>query len=95
MVVRRDFWEGKNKDEQFFPASETNPLLVSYLHPEENEVWIQTFVDFDHNLLSFVNTLETHQVKFNVFGVWTGKGRSDAFPLNKEIVKELCVNNTK
>ena len=96
MVVRRDFWSGVNEKGKatFFPATEINPLIVSYLHPEQNEIWAQSFTGYSNQLLDFLKTLEENNTKYNIFGVWPGKTRSDTFPLNRSVVKTLCEMNS-
>ena len=96
MVVRRDFWEGVNEKSKvrFFPASELNPIIVSYVHPEQHEVWVNSFTAYDVHLLEFIKLLDDNSTKYNIFGVWPGKSRSDTFPLKKDIVKTLCEMNS-
>jgi len=96
MVVRRDFWEGVNEKGKvkFFPAEEHNPLIVAYLHPDQNEIWVESFTRYDHQLINFIKMLEDRNTQYNVFGFWPGKSRSDTFPLNKEVVKTLCEMNS-
>lgn len=96
MAVRRDFWNGINDKSKvkFFPATQINTLVVSYLHPEQNEIWVQSFYEYSTQLLEFLSVLEEQSTKYNVFGVWPGKTRSDTFPLNKDVVKTLCKMNS-
>lgn len=96
MTVRRDFWEGVNDKSKikFFPASAINPILVTFLHPEQKEIWTESFDSYNIKLLEFMRLLEEKSTKYNIFGVWPGKNRSDTFPLNREVVRTLCEMNS-
>ena len=89
--IRKDFWEGPREGKiPFFPATETNPIAVFYLHPEQSEIWGEAFPEYGESLLDFIELLEANHTKFCVFGFWPGKSRSDIFPLNRRTVCELC-----